>query len=1110
MSTFIGKRAMRFLSVALSLSVIVWSLGLFALTASVASAATLNEGDIIRGPDGVKVYIINNKGYKRHIFNPEVFNMYGHLKWSNIKSVDQATLDSYKTSDIYRADIDSKVYQTANDGIKRWFNMTGEQFVASGYTFDQVFLVNAKERDFYATGTEITYTGPQQTPQVGGKVAVSLASNNPMSGTLVAGQANANLANFTISNNTSSTVTVTGVKLQRIGVSADTTLAAVYLFDGATRLTDSASVSSGYVNFINSSGIVTLAAGASKTIKVVSNIATGSTGQTVGVKVDSITTSPVATVEGTPAGNTHTIATATLASASFTSASILPSTGTTDPANDVRVFEENVVVSTNAVNFTRISFREVGSIAATDLNNYRLYVDGVMTGSAVASLDANKYVTFDLSSMPKKLETGTHTIKLLADVVGGSSLTYSFSIRYTSDVNFVDTVYNVETLALVNSSTFSSQSTGTITINPGTVSLAKRTDSPSGTIVKGANDVVLGTWDIKAAGEDVKVDTLRAAYDESLNTVSRLRNGRLMLDGVQIGSTADLYEKDGVTTYTEYIVNTTLTAGKTYKLELRADIVDNDGTDNMANAQTLTAQITAGASNNAQGKVSATLLTVPSTAVTANQMTVGTGSLTLAKYSAYTDQSATVPRTAYKLGSWVLSGNSTEDVNLTGFSIDFTSVTSTTFSSADLTNVYMKYGSNTTSTKATVSATGNSYSLSYTLAKNATMNIEVYTDVGSAITSTHSIKSTLTVTGTTAISGASANTSATDGQTIAAATGSIVSAVDASTSPAKNVVRNTTSDVASFKFTTSNDSYTITDIAVALDAATATAAAAVSTIVLKDGSTQLGTASIVYNNSNYHSDLASTYAAVFTGLNVQVPANGYKVLTAALQIGNIGVNYASTGMNVTAELALFKATNSQGVQAVDTTDRTGNAIYAYASMPTITNVSLPSTNLAAGTATLAKIQISSDSAGQIDWKKIIFTATKTTNPTISSVTLWDADSNSQIVGTPTVAGALGAGGVATGTIEFVATNIQSVSGTKTYILKATIGGSIVSGDSVNTNIAQPTTAAAPAAYATVAATSASLVWSDQSASLHDATTLDWMNDYLIKNLPTDSQTLKVN
>jgi len=38
-------------------------------------------------------------------------------------------------------------------------------------------------------------------------------------------------------------------------------------------------------------------------------------------------------------------------------------------------------------------------------------------------------------------------------------------------------------------------------------------------------------------------------------------------------------------------------------------------------------------------------------------------------------------------------------------------------------------------------------------------------------------------------------------------------------------------------------------------------------------------------------------------------------------------------------------------------------------------------------------------------------------------------------------------------------------------------------------------------------TGASFVWSDMSAQGHSYNTNDWMNDYLVKNLPTDSQSL---
>ncbi len=127
----------------------------------VTSAENLREGDLIRGPDGIKVYIINDKGYKRHIFNPVIFNMYGHLKWGNIKEVSQVTLDLYAVSDLYRADIDPKVYsleevnEAAGVAIKHWLDMTPERFLGAGYKWQQVFTVNEKERDYYETGNPI-------------------------------------------------------------------------------------------------------------------------------------------------------------------------------------------------------------------------------------------------------------------------------------------------------------------------------------------------------------------------------------------------------------------------------------------------------------------------------------------------------------------------------------------------------------------------------------------------------------------------------------------------------------------------------------------------------------------------------------------------------------------------------------------------------------------------------------------------------------------------------------------------------------------------------------------------------------------------------------------
>ena len=137
-----------------------WLLALMLLPVE-GRAVSIKPGDLIRGPDGVKIYIVNGKGYKRHVFNPDVFYMYGHLKPENIHEVSQNTLNSYETSDLYRPVGKEKVYklkeidEAAGKAKKRWLNMSAREFVDAGYSWDQVFVVSQQEANYYDTGAPI-------------------------------------------------------------------------------------------------------------------------------------------------------------------------------------------------------------------------------------------------------------------------------------------------------------------------------------------------------------------------------------------------------------------------------------------------------------------------------------------------------------------------------------------------------------------------------------------------------------------------------------------------------------------------------------------------------------------------------------------------------------------------------------------------------------------------------------------------------------------------------------------------------------------------------------------------------------------------------------------
>jgi len=122
--------------------------------------SSLPEGTLIRGQDDYRVYIIKPP-FKRHIFNPAVFDMYQHFDWSSIQEVEADIASSYIASDLYRALNDYRIYSLeevdeANGvAIKHHLNISPEQYTNKGYSWNQVFIVNDQERDYYQTGGDL-------------------------------------------------------------------------------------------------------------------------------------------------------------------------------------------------------------------------------------------------------------------------------------------------------------------------------------------------------------------------------------------------------------------------------------------------------------------------------------------------------------------------------------------------------------------------------------------------------------------------------------------------------------------------------------------------------------------------------------------------------------------------------------------------------------------------------------------------------------------------------------------------------------------------------------------------------------------------------------------
>ena len=136
--------------------VLLCAFALGMISTSQASAQVINDGDLVRADQDVYIIkIVGSKTFKRLIVNPQVFDSYGHLRWDNIKTVSQATLNRYTTSNLVRQfQGDGMVYRLfpqGDTGVKSHIQLTAQQFQQAGGDWDSIYEVNQFELALYTT-----------------------------------------------------------------------------------------------------------------------------------------------------------------------------------------------------------------------------------------------------------------------------------------------------------------------------------------------------------------------------------------------------------------------------------------------------------------------------------------------------------------------------------------------------------------------------------------------------------------------------------------------------------------------------------------------------------------------------------------------------------------------------------------------------------------------------------------------------------------------------------------------------------------------------------------------------------------------------------------------
>jgi hypothetical protein len=802
-----------------------------------------------------------------------------------------------------------------------------------------------------------------------------VVSNNIPVSVLVQGQSGAKLGEFVVSGNGM----VTNITLQRTGLSNNTTLQNVYLYDGATRLTDSSSVrTDGSISFNASSGL--FAVSGSKTITVKADIASANTsGQTVGVALTGVTMmggtmTPVTGVQGP----LFSISSANTATAFFPTATPNPSAAAINAGSmNQTLWSNSISIGTNPANLKGFTIKQVGSAPTNALANVQLYVDGVSKGTA--SINNMSQYVFNMMATPAYLTTGSHLIEVRGDIVAGSNRSFYMTLERGTDIVIEDSTLpgvNVCVSATaacsstVSSLTNMGNASNQITINSGTLTITQDpTFNNTTNLVGGASNIALAKFKMTAYGEDVKFISLPVTITGTSCTPTcasgSIANVGLYINGAQVGSNINplTLSAGGVGTYTfTGLSNLYIPAGQSAIVEVRVDT--SNGSSVAYTAGQLVVALGAGT---AQGVSSSNTFT--SSTASGQTLTIG-NNVNFGATSGFSASSKAPNTTGVKIGSFTIQAGSAEGVTVTNLNVTLTSgVNNTMVAGNQLSNLTIKDGSTVVGTPTGNPVAGaNNFSANITVPQSSTKVFDVYADFGSGA-STLTVQPSMLITyrGNTSNQTGYTNSNAVlAGSITTAGAASIIAGGVTFNSGLSPVAQNVVAGATNFAIGTFNVKVNNAIAGAILQDLTFTVPANTVTSVMVNGKSGsvVGTTATVYG-------VGLTVPADSTGVNIPVTVGFACVGTA---------NGCTANSPVTANVTLTTITYNNGTTVVSlpTSSPVTNSMYIVGSKPTLTVNGTQQTGLVVNAENkVGEVTIAADAAGQVKVNTVTFAVTST-------------------------------------------------------------------------------------------------------------------------------------
>ena len=1001
-----------------------------------------------------------------------------------------------------------------------------------------------------------TGTGTGTTPPPTGNVAVTLSTDTPAgSPTIVAGQSSADIGNFTFNG----IGTVTNLTFNRIGVSNNSAIDNVYLYEGGSRLTYGSSVTqNNTVSFSNAAGLFTVNGPTEIMVKAdidsntTSNI---SAGQTIGFQLASGMTGATA-IAGTPVSSNLSqvaiatnLAKVTVGTGSSAPYGVTPTTGATVNAGTTNfvLWSAPISVAQHAVTMGGASFQYLGSAPASAFANFALYLDGAKVATS-SGINTSNYVTFSLAT-PLAVGTGSHTLEVHADIIGGANRNAQLTLQNGSDLVLTDTNYNVN-VTPVNSQSptsgyFSPDPAASVTINTGTLSITQDPAFNNTTnIPAGATGQVIGSFQLQSYGENVQINSLSVqptlgatvsgttptsnptiAGGCTAGTNCTLSNVTLFLNGAQVGNTQN-WSGTGSLNY-NFGSSFVVTAGTPMIFQVKADLQSTSGVNYTAGQ--VDATLLAGSSN-VQGRSSLNTTSTPQ--VTGQVLTIGGASGTLSLNTALSNSQILSNSTAQRIGSFTVQAGSAEGLRLNSAAISFGSSNNTlttggtVFTYLNNLKIVVSNCSGSTYTANPVNpSSSNSFSLSCNLAINGTATIDVYADIGN---STGSVTPTLTLVGQGQQSNTSFAPSALPGQTMTVTTGTIavptLGASAAVSALVASAVQPTVgpATAAAFNFVSSVGTGVITEMWVnvynnagtSYDSSTTAPVTQITVSGPKgDGTTSTASAPVVYVAATSGNAYATAHV---TGLNIQIPVgNAGQDVAITPTFNFVGTNGLTTGTGVKFGTIQYKYTTGTTTtsSALIGSPVFSNVLDVVASYPVVANsngiVGVSSGATMGAGMQVMQFTVTANSSGPVRVKQVGVTANWSgtlTNAAADTVKIWNVSNPSTILnGASGQTLALGssttvsAGQVA---IIFSTPEVIAAGTSKTYTVSVDTSGLTSAGNSFRLDLTN--TGATFAAPATAVANT--WAWNDATVGSQGTGSETFLNGYLVNNLPITGPT----